>query len=162
MSVLFVVVCVSVLYACVFAMSTLFFKYAFKSHSLRRDSTEDANVQDKVFDHIFSNDSNLADDEYESDDEEDGYMSSESNLSRMKSRSPLHEDDPSQSGSSTSEDTSYWETDLSETQLCETHQDIESDDKTCDLNDETISGPINDEVGSVTSLCERECETPVE
>ena len=151
MSLLFVEVYAAVMYVCVFSISTLFVAhYAFGDHFPRRE--EDISVQDNVSDHIVSKNFNLADDEYESDDEEDGYMSSESHLSGMESCSPLHEDDQSQSGSSTSEDTSYWETELSETELCETHQDTESDNNTCDLNHENISGPIDDEVGIVTSL----------
>ena len=60
--------------------------------------------------------------------------------------SPLH----SHSGSSTTEDTSFWETELSE-ELCETHQHTESDNDTCDLK-ENISGPIDDEMGIVASV----------
>ena len=139
MTIVFVVICASTLYACVFSVFAIFAHCAFGDHFLRRE--EDIKIQDKV---DVSKNSISTDDEYESDDEEDGYMSSES-LSGMESRSPLHEDDASQSGSSAS----YWETDLSE--LCETHQHIESDD-TCDMHQDNISGPIDDDMGIVTSV----------
>ena len=147
MSLLFVVVYAAVMYVCVFSISTIFVAhYAFGDHFARRE--EDINVEDKVSDHIVSNNCNLADDEYESDDEEDGYMSSSSHLSEMESCSHLHEDtDQSQSMPSTPEDTSYCETELSETD-----QDTESDNNTCDLKHENIHGPIDDELNIVTSL----------
>jgi hypothetical protein len=88
-------------------------------------------------DHIVSDNSNLADDEYESDDEEDGYVSSSSQFSGEDS---LLEDDHSLSGSSTGE-----------TELSETEQHTESDD-TCDMHHDNISGPICDDMGIVTSV----------
>ena len=134
MSLLFVLVCASTLYASVFAFLTIFAHCAFGDHFLRCE--EDINVSG-TSDHIVSDNSNLADDEYESDDEEDGYMSSESHFSG-EDFSALHEDDHSQSGSSATD--SFWENELSETELCDTHQHTESD---CDHN---IPGPIDDEV----------------
>jgi len=145
MSMLLLVVYSAVMYVCLFSISTIFVAhYAFGDHFARRE--EDIIVEDKISDHIVSKNSNLADDEYESDDEEDGYMSSSSRLSGMDSCSPLHE---SQSVSSTSE---YCETEFSETELYDTHQDTESDNNTCDLKDENIYGPIDDELNIVTSL----------
>ena len=140
MTVVVFLVCASTLYACVFAVFSFFAHCAFGDH-FRRE--EDITIQEKVADNIVSKNSISTDDEYESDDEEDGYVSSSSQFSGEDCSSFL-EDDHSLSGSSTAEDS---ETELSETELYDTHQHTESDE-----HQDNISSPIEDDMGIVTSV----------
>ena len=88
--------------------------------------------------YLVSSDSNTEDDEYESDDDTDSYMSSNSDFSETGLNENISPDDNIYGSElSGTEDAQYFESDLSETELCENR---------------TISDPIDqDDTSSIVS-----------
>jgi hypothetical protein len=126
MSLLFVTIGASVLYFGIFLVSVLFSTCHCTDFLFRRESEPPVGEQTQVSNSSVSSTSNMADDEYESDDGTNSYVSSETDCSETQldelesSDDELYQDGLStnEEYESATEDHESFESELSETELC--------------------------------------------
>jgi hypothetical protein len=151
MSLLFVTIGASVLYFGIFLVSVLFSTCHCTDFLFRRESEPPVGEQTQVSNSSVSSTSNMADDEYESDDGTNSYVSSETDCSETQldelesSDDELYQDGLStkEEYESATEDHESFESELSGTELCDVRYDTKPHDTTCHVNDRVMPGPID-------------------